>query len=252
VLQQLVESNDYLPSLSKDGHAGMHIVPKSYMQQHHAQSKIDIDTKKNTGIEPRNATKEIARGVANHALEQVHSHLETAGEITDAMKQALRREAEKHFKVHKGLFRGRLRRKDFTLGFIFFFAVGYVTLALSAVVISIFVPELWTAILTLIEQDTNDVLLLTIPVILAPITVMMLSLITRRLHNLGLPGSLSWLYLVMFIPVNMRIFSGMWYVYVALFLLFIVLLAKKGEAVSNEYGAFPESRGSFFKRIFNI
>lgn len=156
------------------------------------------------------------------------------------------------FSIHAGLFQGRLRRKDFTLGFLFFFAVGYVVLALSAVVISLVSPDVWAMVLSIIESDKNGSLLLTVPVILLPITIMMLSLITRRLHNLELPGTLSLLFLVLFVPIDIRLFYGMWFVYIALGVLFVLLLAKKGHPDTNQYGPLPESKGSFFRRIFNV
>jgi uncharacterized membrane protein YhaH (DUF805 family) len=193
----------------------------------------------------------VAHGVKQFT--KVHKQfVESHKAQVEYIGNAVRNEMSKHFKVHKGLFQGRLRRKDFILGFLFFFAVGYVALSLSAVTISLFAPSLWGALLNVIEMDTTGVLLLAVPVILAPITIMMLSLVTRRFHNLGLPGSLSWLFLVLFIPLDVRVFSGMWFAYTALCVLFVLLLAKKGDPKDNEYGPFPESKGSFFKRIFNV
>lgn len=221
VLQEIVAANDYLPEIQKPGVKVVTINAVKTIVPEHVQR----------------AGKEMQERIVSH----VHSAHKT-----------LAHHADNHFKVHKGLFQGRLRRKDFILGFLFFFAVGYVVLTLSAVLISLVSPDMWKAVLALIAQDTNGALLLTVPVILAPITVMMLSLITRRLHNLELPGTLSWLFLVLFIPIDVRIFYGMWFVYIALGILFALLLWKKGHPGENAHGPFPESKGSFFKRIFNI
>ncbi len=221
ILQDIVASNDYLPEIHKPGVkiVSPQIVKRVAVPQIKAIQKEVVDT------------------VRGHA---------------DAVSKMMKHQGDKHFKIHKGLFQGRLRRKDFTLGFLFFFAVGYVVLALSAVVISLVSPEIWNMILGIIEADQNGALLMTIPVILLPITIMMLSLITRRLHNLELPGTLSLLFLVLFIPIDVRMFYGMWFVYIALGILFMLLLSKKGHPDANQYGPLPESKGSFFRRIFNI
>jgi uncharacterized membrane protein YhaH (DUF805 family) len=243
--QDLVASNDYLPEISKEGAQHATIVasvPK-------APALTDSDTKPSlvakTALESKVAVETKAEEVRPEA---VHSHRLVAKKIS----KALRSKMDDSFVTHKGLFQGRLRRKDFTLGFLFFFAVGYVVLTMSAVSISLMSPELWSVILRVVEHDSNGVLLVTVPVVLAPITVMMLSLITRRLHNLGLPGSLSWIFLALFVPLDIALFPGMGFLYVGLGILFIVLLAKKGVPEANEYGDFPDSKGSFFKRIFNV
>ena len=155
--------------------------------------------------------------------------------------------------LQKGLFYGRLRRKDFVLGFLFFFAIGYVIFAFSAVFLSIVTPHLWNVILDTIDTDTNNSLIMLVPVLLAPITVMMLSLITRRLHNLGLSGGLSFLFLVWFLPSFSQVFGiGFLALQIALLILFIVLITVKGNPAVNRFGPLPGSRGSFFKRILNV
>ena len=153
--------------------------------------------------------------------------------------------------THIGLFNGRLRRKDFILGFIFFFGLGYVILSFSALFVSVLSPALWKAILLAIHQDVNNLLIITIPVLLTPITVMMISMITRRLHDLGLPGSLSFFYLALFVPAFGATMYGLFALKISLILLFATLLSVKGHSKQNMFGSFPESRGSFFKRIFN-
>lgn len=155
--------------------------------------------------------------------------------------------------LQKGLFYGRLRRKDFVLGFLFFFGIGYVVMAFSSVFLSILAPHLWNTILDTIDTDTNNYLLMLVPVLLAPITVMMLSLISRRLHNLGLSGGLSFLFLVWFLPSFGQVFGlGFLALQIALLILFIVLVTVKGNPAINRFGPLPGSRGSFFKRIFNV
>lgn len=155
--------------------------------------------------------------------------------------------------VHKGLFAGRLRRKDFVIGFLFFFGIGYVTLAFSALLLAQVAPELWALILSTIASDTNNYLLMIAPVMLAPITIISLSLIVRRLHNLGLPGGLALLFLLWFLPSFGQVFEfGFLAIEIALLMLFIVLVTVKGNPAPNKYGPLPGSRGSFFKRIFNV
>lgn len=152
---------------------------------------------------------------------------------------------------HLGLFNGRLRRRDFILGFIFFFGLGYVILSFSALFVSIVSPALWKAILFAIQEDTNGLLTITIPVLLTPITVMMISMITRRLHDLGLPGSLSFFFLALFVPPYGASKYGLIALVVSLLALFVVMLSVRGHSKPNMFGSYPEIRGSFFKRIFN-
>ncbi len=167
---------------------------------------------------------------------------------------SLKREAAPVHEFGPGeLFRGRLRRKDFILGFLFFFGIGYVILSFGAVFVSLLFPDLWESVLLTIQRDANGLFLLTIPIILAPVTVMMLSLIWRRFHNIGLPGGLSMLYLTWFVPSSgASALTGMWALHAALIVMFIMLLTFKGSPEPNRYGPFPSSKGSFFRRIFNL
>lgn len=154
---------------------------------------------------------------------------------------------------HEGLFAGRLRRKDFILGFLFFFGVGYLSLVVGAVAISVLSPNLWDAITTAIESDQDGLFITTIPFILAPVTLMMMSMITRRLHNLELPGNLSWLFLVFFLPTSFVVADPLILaLYIATAILFVLMITKKGHPEPNIHGAHPESKGSFFRRIFNL
>ncbi len=158
-----------------------------------------------------------------------------------------------HVAKHEGLFAGRLRRKDFILGFLFFFSVGYLSLVIGAVAISVLSPNLWEAITTAIESDQEGLFITTIPFILAPVTLMMMSMITRRLHNLELPGNLSWLFLVFFLPTSFVVADPLILaLYLAMVVLFVLMITKKGHPEPNLHGAHPESKGSFFRRIFNL
>jgi uncharacterized membrane protein YhaH (DUF805 family) len=153
----------------------------------------------------------------------------------------------------KGLFMGRLRRKDFVIGFLFFFGIGYIIVAFAALILAHFTPNLWQYMLDTIANDPNNYLLMLIPVLLAPITIISLSLIVRRLHNLGLPGGLAFLFLMWFVPSFEQIYPlGFFALEISLLILFIVLVTIKGNPAPNKYGPLPGSRGSFFKRILNI
>lgn len=158
-----------------------------------------------------------------------------------------------HTVEQKGLFAGRLRRKDFVLGFLFFFGIGYTIIAFASLILAHFMPDLWQAILDAINNDSNNFLLMLIPVLLLPITIMMMSLIARRLHNLGLPGGLALFFLLWFMPSFEQVYSvGFFALESVLLILFVVLVTVKGNPAPNKYGPLPGSRGSFFKRIFNI
>jgi len=178
-----------------------------------------------------------------HAMPGAHGELALAGPRTGPL--ALR---EPH-----GLFRGRLLRRDFILGFLFFFGIGYITLSMVVIFISLLFPALSQVIVASIDRDASGLFFLIIPILLAPITCMMLSIIARRLHNIGLPGVLSLTFLAVFIPPSTwSIFPGLMFLDGMIVVLFIVLLTKKGSRKPNRYGPYPDSRGSFFRRIFNV
>lgn len=150
----------------------------------------------------------------------------------------------------KGLFSGRLRRKDFIMGILFFFGIGFVFFAIITSWIQMLFPNVWNNMALFIEQDTFGVWLLFVPFIFAPITLMMLSLITRRLHNLALPGWISFIYLFVFISPFGDFYSyPLFGIHIVLFTLFIVLISKKGHPSPNSHGVLPPSKGSFFERI---
>lgn len=153
--------------------------------------------------------------------------------------------------THKGLFRGRLRRKEFIFGLLFFIGMAFLYMTSVSMWLQILQPELLNTISIFISRDVFGVWLIFIPFIFAPMTIMIISIITRRLHNLELPGWIAWLYLLFFVTplpgvagYSLLALDG------ALALLFIVLLAKKAHPAPNKHGALPSSHGSIFKKIF--
>ncbi len=155
-------------------------------------------------------------------------------------------------KSHKGLFKGRLRRRDFILGFLFFFGLGYVALVLVGLLVMNFFPDLWAAILKTQAEDTSGLMVILLPLLFFPITVMLFSLMVRRFHNLEISGGLALSFLILFVPPVGVISYGILTLDAAVVILFILLLAKKGDPLPNRYGALPPVRGSFFRRIFNV
>jgi uncharacterized membrane protein YhaH (DUF805 family) len=164
------------------------------------------------------------------------------GRITQVVTAALN---------HRGLFSGRLRRKDFIVGMLFFFGLGFIFFTIMLTWIQQLFPEFWADIQFVISQDTFGAILIFIPFIFAPITVMMLSLITRRLHNLALPGWIAACYLLTFIsPFGDFGGSILFGMHVVLLTLFIIMLTKKGHPAPNRHGVHPPSIGSIFERVF--
>lgn len=151
---------------------------------------------------------------------------------------------------HRGLFSGRLRRKDFIIGTLFFFGLGFIFFTILITWIEHLFPVFWSDLQFVIDQDSYGALLIFIPFVFAPITVMMLSLITRRLHNLGLPGWISLCYLLAFVS-PFGDFGGptLLGMHVALLTLFIVMISKKGHPATNKHGEHPPSVGSIFARV---
>ncbi len=158
---------------------------------------------------------------------------------------------------HHGLFSGRLRRQEFVIGFLFFFGLGFIMCSFAVYLMQTFTPTFWQSIRDLIDHDVPGLWLMFIPFILAPITIMMLSLMTRRLHNIGLPGWFAWLFLIFFLP-GANVFNNstpiieysFMTVYALLAVLFLALIVKKGHRTVNRHGPLPRSEGSIFKKIF--
>lgn len=153
---------------------------------------------------------------------------------------------------HKGLFSGRLRRKDFIIGMLFFFGIGVIIANVATAWLQFFAPGFASAAEQIIVSDTSGFWLMAVPFAFAPITLMMLSLITRRLHNLGLPGWMSFLYLFAFVSPFGPLGAGyaVLGLHIILFVLFVVMITVKGHPGPNKHGNHPPSSGSIFKRVF--
>lgn len=150
----------------------------------------------------------------------------------------------------QSLFTGRLRRKDFIIGILFFFGMGFVLASVALTWLQFLTPSFVAEMSGLIAMDAYGIWLLCIPFIFAPLTVMILSLLVRRLHNLGLPGWIAFLYLFAFLsPFGKFSSAPLWVMHGILLMLFIVMLCVKGRPAPNKHGMHPESHGSIFKRI---
>jgi uncharacterized membrane protein YhaH (DUF805 family) len=156
--------------------------------------------------------------------------------------------------THQGLFSGRLRRKDFVIGILFFFGLGFIITNVVATWVQYFAPEFADAVAGIVMNDVTATWLLFVPLVFAPITLMVLSLITRRLHNLGLPGWMSVLYLGTFVSPFGSVVGGYAVLgfHFMLLILFIVLITVKGHPSPNRHGELPPSTGSIFKKVFGI
>lgn len=219
--QDLAAINDFMPTLSKEG-----------KERRSADSGLDGSSRLSARTPRRIPPLPPGHSVGHSAI--------AAAE--EAVSEA-----------HKGLFAGRLRRKDFVLGFLFFFGVGYVILAFSSLFLAHFTPVLWQAMLDTVASDQQGYLLMLVPVLLVPITIISLSLIARRLHNLGLPGGLAFAFLILFVPSFQQVYPiGLISLDLVLLVLFVVLVTVKGGTEPNRYGPLPGSKGSFFKRILNV
>ncbi len=152
---------------------------------------------------------------------------------------------------HRGLFSGRLRRQEFIIGLLFFFGLGVIFFTTGVYILQTFLPEFWSKVSNLVTHDTKGFWLIAIPLIFAPITLMLLSLMTRRLHNIGLPGFFAWFFLLLVVPpFNQIAEMALPYVYGLLALLFLILIVKKGHNKPNRHGPLPRTEGSIFKKIF--
>jgi uncharacterized membrane protein YhaH (DUF805 family) len=154
---------------------------------------------------------------------------------------------------HIGLFAGRMRRKDFTVSVLFLFSLFFTFVIVMASFIDELYPETWKVIGKMMANDTNGILYLYLPVLFAPFTLFFLSLVTRRLHDLGLAGILSFLYLCVFIyPFSVYVPKGIIVFDIVLFILFLFLLSKSGAPEKNKYGQSPVGHGSTFTKILNL
>ncbi len=152
---------------------------------------------------------------------------------------------------HKGLFSGRLRRKDFIIGILFFFGLGFILANMVTSWVQFFAPDFANAVIRFVLADTYGIWLMLVPFAFAPITLMILSLMTRRLHNIGLPGWISILYLIAFISpfgaLGGYVLLGFHFM---LLVLFVVMVTVKGHPSPNKHGSLPPSTGSIFGKVF--
>ncbi len=153
--------------------------------------------------------------------------------------------------THKGLFKGRLRRKDFLMGVLFFFGLGFVFFSIMVTWVQILFPHFYNQVLAFVEQDSYGIWLMCVPFMFAPVTIIVLSLIVRRLHNLDLPGWIAFMYLFAFVS-PFGAFGGtlLFAIHFVLLTLFIVLLTVKGHPAPNRHGELPSSAGSIFGHMF--
>lgn len=160
--------------------------------------------------------------------------------------------AHKH--KHLALFKGRLRRRDFIYVFLFYFGLAVVLLSAVFNILAVALPRLAAVVNRLMDNSESGLVLLLIPAIMAPITFILISVIGRRLHDLGLPAWISFGYLVFFINPMGDIFStiGIIALQAVLAVIFIILVAHRGDMGENKYGSKPSMRGSLFSRVFNI
>ena len=154
---------------------------------------------------------------------------------------------------HIGLFAGRMRRKDFIVSILFLFSLFFSIVIVVASFIDALYPESWKLIGEMFANDSDGALFLYIPILFAPFTLIFLSLVTRRLHDLDLPGILSFFYLSIFIyPFSEYASKGIIVFDVVLFILFLFLLSRRGVPEVNRYGKSPVSHGSTFTKILNL
>ena len=227
----------------------------------------------------------ISRLSKAHSIDEIHSMLKNAGFSKDEIKKGFDNVKKKHRTIHQdiaaangfmpkinkvnkggsnifysidesikhlGLFAGRVRRKDFIVSFLFAFSVLFSLCIVIASLINSLYPERWLLINNLI-LNSSGVIFIYIPIIFAPFTLLFLSLITRRLHDLDLPGELSLLYFGLALyPFSIYCKVGFEALLIALSILFVLLLSKSGSSEENKYGKFPASHGSTFKKILNL
>jgi len=204
---------------------------------------------------------EIERGIHNvkKTHKTLHQDLAASNNFLPTLNKKIKK-AELDFErlevntmKHIGLFAGRMRRKDFTVSILFLFSLFFSVVIIISSFVQALYPESWDMIKQLLSADTNGLLYMYIPILFAPFTLIFLSLVTRRLHDLSMPGIISFMYLGVFIyPFSEYVSSGIIVLDLVLFILFVFLLSKRGEPVSNIYGKSPVSHGSTFTKILNL
>ena len=202
---------------------------------------------------------EIETGLHNvkKTHKTLHQDIAASNNFFPSLKKGLNNKKKGNLEIdyikHIGLFAGRMRRKDFMVSILFLFSLFFSIVIIVASFIDAIYPESWKTIGNMLSNDSNGVLFLYLPMLFAPFTLIFLSLVTRRLHDLDLPGILSFLYLGVFIYPFSKYASGGFIIFdLALFILFIMLLSKLGISETNRYGKSPASHGSTFTKILNL
>lgn len=155
--------------------------------------------------------------------------------------------------IEAHLFAGRLRRRDFIVGFLFMFGLGIVLVTLIANFLTIFFPQISETLRHIVTDSDSSAWLVLVPVLFAPITCMILSLAARRLHDIDLPGALSLVLLGYFVPPSDIIHEvSILGLYIMATLLFIIMITKRGVSHPNKYGNVRDFKGSLFDRMFNL
>jgi len=194
------------------------------------------------------------------SVKKTHKTLHQDVAASNKFLPLLRKKSKKNEKIfiggsvkHIGLFAGRVRRKDFTVAMLFLFSLMFSVVIILASFINAMLPDSWNIISRVIENDPNGVIFLYFPIVLAPFLLIFLSLVTRRLHDLGVPGVTSFFYLCVFIyPFSEFAPKGILTFDFVLFILFVFLLSKSGVPEVNVYGESPVSHGSTFTKILNL
>ncbi len=203
--------------------------------------------------------KEIEEGFANVKKHHktIHQDIVASNSFFPPLNK-LNKEIKKDFEtesfLHLGLFAGRMRRKDFVVSILFLFSLLFSFIVILTSFVDALYPEKWSAIETVfLGKNFAGAFLIYLPIIFAPFTLMFLSLVTRRLHDLDLPGVLSFFYLTMFVfPFSRYANPGIVFLDIVLVILFIFMLLKRGNQNINRYGKTPPSHGSTFSKILNL
>jgi len=129
--------------------------------------------------------------------------------------------------LNKGLFEGRINRKQFSLDLLFLFVVYFVSR-------NILVPILKR----IVVSPSFNILFGTFFLIIGlSIFVLTWSICVRRIHDVGKP---VWKYIILLIiPITDPF-------------VFLYLLFKKGGAGPNKYGESPKINRKFFKTLLNL
>jgi uncharacterized membrane protein YhaH (DUF805 family) len=155
--------------------------------------------------------------------------------------------------IRKGLFSGRIGRRDFILFFFLCLGEAAVVLAIILGLFSSIFPQFSAFINDATSLRYHGVWLLYLPVILNPFTIILVSLITRRLHDISLPGGIAIGFFIFFVdPMNgITSVYGIITLQVMMGIIFIMLLTVKGTLKENKFGAPARTKTPFLERLFN-